>query len=275
MPLPAPKGEIKLENMQFTPPGAKHPILKGISLQVEPGVHVAVLGPSAAGKSTLVRAILGIYRPEKGSVRLDGAEIHHWDRRQLGTYIGYLPQDVELMDGTISENIARFGEIDPEKVVEAAKAAGIHEMILHLPDGYDTRLAGGHILSIGQRQRVGIARAVYGDPRVIVLDEPNSNLDQAGDAALANTLMNLKKKGITVIVVTHRPNILGHVDKILLLVDGQSAFFGPRDEGLALLTQGAQRPATPPQQPAPAAPAPQPQPVKTTTMGTIASGPFR
>jgi ATP-binding cassette subfamily C protein EexD len=247
MPLPAPRGQIALDNVFVTPAGAKHPILKGITMLVEPGMQVAILGPSAAGKSTLVRAILGIYRPEKGSVRLDGAEIHHWDRTQLGAYIGYMPQDVELLDGSIGENIARFGVIDPDKVVEAAQAAGIHEMILHFPEGYDTRLAGhGHLLSAGQRQRVGIARAVYGDPKVIVLDEPNSNLDQAGDMAFAKTLSVLKQKGISVIVVTHRPNILSQVDKILLLLDGQVAFYKPRDEGLALLTQGPQKPAAPP-----------------------------
>ena len=243
MRLPAPKGEIRLENVFFTPAGSKHPILKEINLLIEPGAHVGVLGPSAAGKSTLVRALLGIYLPEKGSVRLDGSEIHHWDRAQLGTYVGYLPQDVELIDGTISENIARFGEIDAEKVVAAAQAAGIHEMIQHLPDGYDTRLAGGaHVLSAGQRQRVGIARAVYGDPRVVVLDEPNSNLDQIGDQALAATLASLKRKGCSVVVVTHRPNILVQVDRILLLVGGQVAFYGPRDQGLAMLTQGQQPP---------------------------------
>ena len=256
MPLPAPKGAIRLENVSVTPAGAKHPILKDINLLIEPGTHIAVLGHSAAGKSTLARAILGIYRAEKGSVRLDGAEIHHWDRAQLGAYIGYLPQDVELLDGSISENIARFGVIDRAKVVEAAQMAGIHDMILHLPDGYETRLAGNaHVLSTGQRQRVGISRAVYGDPRVVLLDEPNSNLDQAGDVALANTLVSLKKKGTSVIVVTHRPNILSQVDRILLLAEGQVAFYGPRDEGLALLTGGARKPPAPPAAPAQPAPA--------------------
>lgn len=248
MPLPAPQGAIRLENMTFTPAGAKRPILKDLNLLIEPGTQLAVLGHSAAGKSTLARAILGIYRPEKGSVRLDGAEIHHWDRAQLGVHIGYLPQDVELLDGSISENIARFGAVDPEKVVAAAQMAGIHEMILQLPDGYETRLAGSaYVLSAGQRQRVGIARAVYGNPKVVVLDEPNSNLDQAGDIALANTLANLRKTAATVIVITHRPNILGQVDKILLLAEGQAAFYGPRDEGLAMLTGGGRKPAPAPQ----------------------------
>ncbi|MFM8330551.1 MAG: type I secretion system permease/ATPase, partial [Candidatus Methylumidiphilus sp.] len=257
MALPTPKGEIRLDNVVVTPKGAKHPILKGISMLLEPGMQVAVLGPSAAGKSTLVRAILGIYLPEKGSVRLDGAEIHHWDRAQLGEHVGYMPQDVELLDGTIGENIARFGVVDPDKVVAAAQAAGIHEMILHLPDGYDTRLAGnGHALSTGQRQRVGIARAVYGNPRVVILDEPNSNLDQAGEAALLATLASLRRNGASVIVVAHRTNILAQVDKILLLLDGQAAFYGPRDEGLALLTQATAKPAAPPAAP----PAPKPAP---------------
>ncbi len=242
MPLPAPKGEIRLDNVFITPVGTKHPILKGINLLVNPGMQVALIGPSAAGKSTLARAILGIYLPSSGAVRLDGAEIHHWDRSQLSAYIGYLPQDVELMDGTISENIARFGMIDPEKVVAAAQTAGIHEMILHLPEGYETRLVGnGQLLSVGQRQRVGIARAMYGDPRVIVLDEPNSNLDQAGEAALIDTLVNLKKKGATVIIITHRSNILSQVDKIAMLVNGQVAFYGPRDEALALLAKSPQK----------------------------------
>jgi ATP-binding cassette subfamily C protein EexD len=248
MTLPAPKGEIRLDNVSIAPGGIQHPILKGISLVIDPGMLVGLIGPSASGKSTLARAILGIYLPVTGSVRLDGTEIHHWDRAQLSTYVGYLPQDVELLDGTIRENIARFGEIDPEKVVAAAQAAGIHEMVQHLPDGYQTRLVGnGQLLSVGQRQRVGIARALYGEPKLIVLDEPNSNLDQAGEAALMVTLANLKKKGASVIIITHRPNILSLTDKIAMLVNGQLAFYGARDEALAKLFPPASpsKPTTP------------------------------
>ena len=245
MTLPAPKGEIRLDNVSIAPGGIQHPILKGISLVIDPGMLVGLIGPSASGKSTLARAILGIYLPVTGSVRLDGTEIHHWDRAQLSTYVGYLPQDVELLDGTISENIARFGEIDPEKVVAAAQAAGIHEMVQHLPDGYQTRLVGnGQLLSVGQRQRVGIARALYGEPKLIVLDEPNSNLDQAGEAALMVTLANLKKKGASVVTITHRPNILSLTDKIAMLVNGQLAFYGARDEALAKLFPSASPPKT-------------------------------
>ncbi len=252
LPLPMPKGEIRLDNVFITPLGAKHPILKDINLFIEPGTQVAVLGPSAAGKSTLARTILGIYRPEKGSIRMDGADIHNWERGQKGAFLGYMPQDVELLDGTISENIARFGEIDAEKIVEAAQMAGIHEMILHLPEGYETRIVGsGYLLSAGQRQRVGIARAVYGNPRVVVLDEPNSNLDQAGEAALMATLASLRRKGASVLIVAHRTNIISQVDKILVMVEGQVAFFGPRDEGLSLLGQVA---GNPPPQAAPKAP---------------------
>jgi len=239
--LPAPRGEILLENAVITPPGAAEPVIKGIGLLIKAGDSVAVIGPSAAGKSTLVRAILGIYPPLRGAVRLDGAEIQHWDREQLGEHIGYLPQDVELLDGTVNENIARFGEVDAEQVVAAARATGIHDMVLHLADGYETRLAGtGGALSAGQQQRVALARALYGNPQVIVLDEPNSNLDQAGDAALLATLAGLKQSGRTVIVVTHRTNVLNQVDKILMLVNGQVAMYGPRDEVLKALSQQAQ-----------------------------------
>ncbi len=265
MALPAPLGRITLEQLVVAPPGAQEPVIKGVSLAIEPGTQLAVIGPSAAGKSTLIRAILGLYRPARGCVRLDGAEIQQWDRRQLGQYIGYLPQDVELLDGTVSENIARFGEIDPEKVVAAAKAAGIHEMILRLPEGYDTRLlGGGGILSAGQQQRLGIARALHGDPRIVILDEPNSNLDQAGDAALLATLAELKRQGRTVIVVTHRGNMLGQVDRILMLADGQVALNGPRDDVLAALAQ--------PQKPAAAQPR-SASPVAATRIGPVAAPP--
>jgi ATP-binding cassette subfamily C protein EexD len=252
MRLPEPMGEIHLENAVIVPPGAQEAVIKGINLVIKPGDSVAIIGPSAAGKSTLVRAILGIYPPARGAVRLDGAEIAHWSREQLGEHIGYLPQDVELLDGSVNENIARFGEIDPDKVVAAAQATGIHEMVLHMPDGYDTRLAGnGGILSAGQQQRLGLARALYGNPQVIVLDEPNSNLDQAGDAAFLATLAALKQSGRTVIVVTHRNNVLNQVDKILMLMDGQVAMYGPRDDVLKALAQGHQKAQAP--QPIPAA----------------------
>jgi ATP-binding cassette subfamily C protein EexD len=243
MPLPALKGEIRLEKCVIVPPGAQTPIIKGISFTLEPGDHVAIVGPSAAGKSTLARAILGIYQPIEGAVRLDGAEIKHWDRVQLGGFIGYLPQDVELLDGTISENIARFGEIDPEKVVAAAQNAGVHEMILRLQDGYDTKIEGrGYALSAGQRQRLGLARALYGEPRVLLLDEPNSNLDQEGDMALQRSLRLLKQTGRTVIIITHRTNILSQMDKILLLVQGEIVQYGPADQVLAALQQPVQKP---------------------------------
>jgi ABC-type protease/lipase transport system fused ATPase/permease subunit len=169
-------------------------------------------------------------------VRLDGAEIDQWDREALGRHIGYLPQDVELLDGTVSENIARFGSVDPEKVVAAAQAAGVHEMILRLPDGYDTRIV-GNTVSAGQRQRLGIARALYDDPQLIVLDEPNSNLDQDGDNALMTTLTNLHRLGRTVVLVTHRSNVLAVAEKILVLGDGQAAMYGDRDKVLAALQE--------------------------------------
>lgn len=242
MPLPAPKGELSVEKLMVTPPGAVAPVIRGISLLLEPGQQLAIIGPSAAGKSTLVRAMLGIYRPLTGTVRLDGAEIDQWDRETLGEHIGYLPQDVELLDGSIGENIARFGDIDAARVVVAAKAAGVHSMILRLPEGYDTQLI-GNVLSAGQRQRIGLARALYGDPQLVVLDEPNANLDQEGEAALARTLAELKQAGRTVVVITHRKNILDLADKILLMGEGQIALYGARDKVLATLAQAAEQEA--------------------------------
>jgi ATP-binding cassette subfamily C protein EexD len=236
MPLPAPTGQMSLENVAVMPPGTKKPIIAGINMLVEAGHHVAIIGPSAAGKSTLLRAMLGIYPLASGSVRLDGAEMSQWHRDTLGQHIGYLPQDVELLDGSISENIGRFGEIEPEQVVEAAKRAGIHDMLLRLPEGYDTVIQGqGTQLSAGQRQRLGLARALYGSPRIIVLDEPNSNLDQEGEVALARALAGLRQTGSTVIVVTHRPNLLSQVDTIAFIRAGQLAAYGPRDEVLKAL----------------------------------------
>lgn len=237
MSLPPPKGEVRFEHATVMPVGAKVPILKNIDLTIEPGTSVAVIGPSAAGKSTLVRAILGLHPTVHGSIRLDGAEISHWNREELGHHIGYLPQDVELLEGTVADNIARFGQIDPREVIAAATAAGVHEMILQLPDGYKTEI-GGNTLSAGQRQRIGLARALYGSPQLVVLDEPNSNLDTLGDRALAKAIKALKKQGSTVIVVTHRNNILELVDKILVLNNGELVAYDHGDNVKALLSGG-------------------------------------
>lgn len=238
MTLPAPTGLIKFEEAHVVPPGAKVPALKGISLAIERGDLLGVIGSSGAGKSTFARAVLGIWPTASGKIRLDGAEISVWNRDELGPYIGYLPQDIELFEGTISENIARFGEIDPEKVVNAAKMADVHELILRLPEGYNTIIgASGGTLSGGQRQRIGLARALYGDPVVVVLDEPNSNLDEQGELALGNALQRLKQKQVTVILISHRHAALSKVDKLLILSDGQLAVYGPRDQVISHLQQ--------------------------------------
>lgn len=247
MPLPPPKGELRMDKVVVIPPGAESPVLKSVNLTVEPGQLVAIVGPSAAGKSTLIRAMLGIYQPVSGSVRLDSAEIDQWERENLGRHIGYLPQDVELLDGTVCENIARFDEVDPELVVQAAQAVGIHEMILRLPQGYETVLSGqASQLSAGQQQRLGLARALYGNPQLIVLDEPNSNLDEAGDKALLSMLDDLKQQKRTVVIVTHRSNVLTQVDLIALMVDGQVVRCGPPALMLAVMQTpaGAPRPIT-------------------------------
>jgi ATP-binding cassette subfamily C protein EexD len=212
-----------------------------LSLSIDGGDIVGVLGPSGAGKSTLSRALLGVWPTSSGKIRLDGADVFAWDRDELGPYIGYLPQDIELFEGTISENIARFGEIDPDKVVAAAQMAGVHDLILRLPEGYDTIIgATGGVLSGGQRQRVGLARALYGNPVLVILDEPNSNLDEQGELALANALRHLKQNQATVIVVTHRNNILSQVDKLLILEDGALVVYGPKDLVIAHLQAKAQ-----------------------------------
>lgn len=231
MPLPRPAGNITLENVMAAAPGSRNPILKGVSLAIEAGDVVAVIGPSASGKSTLSRLLVGVWPAMSGAVRLDGADIYQWNKDELGPHLGYLPQDIELFQGTVAENIARFGDIDSEKVIDAATKAGVHELILRLPQGYDTPLAdAGASLSGGQRQRIALARALYGDPAVIVLDEPNSNLDDQGELALANTIKGLKEAGKTVVLVTHRVGTLAVADKILLLQDGIVKAYGPRDQ---------------------------------------------
>lgn len=240
MSLPAPKGLVTADNIMVAPPGTKSPVVKGVTFKVEPGEMVGVIGPSAAGKSTLARAILGIWPTLGGKIRLDGADIFNWKRDELGPHIGYLPQDIELFEGSISENIARFGEVDSGAVVKAAQMAGVHEMILRLPEGYDTVIgATGGALSGGQRQRIGLARAIYGSPKLIILDEPNSNLDDQGEAALAVALQNMKATGATVFIITHRASVLSQVEKLMVMRDGALAMFGPRDQVLAELNKAS------------------------------------
>lgn len=242
MSLPAPEGNLTVEQVSVVPPSSRSIVVRGVSFALTPGEAVGIVGPSASGKSTLARAILGIWPTYNGKVRLDGADIAAWDREELGPYIGYLPQDIELFDGTIAENISRFGEANAERIVEAAKLAGVHEMILQLPNGYDTIIGStGGILSGGQRQRIGLARAVYGSPKLMVLDEPNSNLDDAGEKELVEALIRIKAQGCTIIVITHRTLVLQCVDKILVMKDGAAVSYGPRDQVLgALLGQSAQ-----------------------------------
>lgn len=240
MRLPPPEGHVRVENLMVAAPGSQTPILKNISFAAAAGSVVGIIGPSASGKSTLARALLGVWQPQHGVVRLDGADIRQWDKLNLGPYLGYLPQDVELFEGSISENIARFGEVDSTKVVAAARAAGLHELILQLPAGYDTAIGSqGVNLSGGQRQRVGLARALYGEPRLVVLDEPNANLDEAGERALAQAILHLKSSGATVFIITHRSSILAQLDWLLLLRAGTLALYGPREKVLAQLGQGS------------------------------------
>jgi PrtD family type I secretion system ABC transporter len=242
MSLPAPKGEVVVEGVVLTPPGGSVPVLRGVSFAIPAGTVVGVIGPSGSGKSTLARALVGVWTPQAGKVRLDGADVAAWDKAELGPYLGYLPQDIELFDGTIAENIARFGPIEAPLVVAAAQAAGVHEMILRFPQGYDTPIGpGGAVLSGGQRQRVGLARALYGQARLIVLDEPNSNLDDVGEAALVQALLRLKAQGKTVVVITHRTSVLAAVDRLLVMRDGTVQAYGPRDEVLAALQRAAQQ----------------------------------
>ncbi|MFJ1300409.1 type I secretion system permease/ATPase [Pseudomonadota bacterium AL_CKDN230030165-1A_HGKHYDSX7] len=234
--LPRPRGELSFDNVFATAPGAKQAILKGLSFKVAPGEVVGVIGPSASGKSTLARLVVGVWPAQAGHVRLDGADVYLWNKDELGPHIGYLPQDIELFEGTIAENIARFGEPDAAKVIKAAQLAGVHDMILRLPKGYDTHLGmDGTSLSGGQRQRVALARAVYGDPALIVLDEPNSNLDDQGEAALINSVRQLKQLGATVLLVTHRMNILNAVDKLMVVRDGVMVMYGARETVLDTL----------------------------------------
>jgi ATP-binding cassette subfamily C protein/ATP-binding cassette subfamily C protein EexD len=227
--LPAPTGNLTVEQLIVAPPGSRTPLIQGVSFAVKPGEAIAVVGPSGAGKSSLVRALVGVWQPLSGAIRLDGAELQHWDQDDLGRHLGYLPQSVELFAGTIAENIARFQEgVDAEEVINAAKLARAHQMIQNLPDGYDTQIGvGGRQISGGQRQRVGLARAIFGSPALIILDEPNSNLDSEGEEALAQAIAELKAQGKAIIVVSHKMSLVALADKTLVLAEGRMRAFGP------------------------------------------------
>lgn len=240
----APGGAVRLHQVVASAPGRMEPILKGVDLQAAMGSVTVVLGPSGSGKSTLARVLMGIWPDVAGEVLLDERPLADWDRNELGPHVGYLPQDVELFDGTIAENIARFGVIDSGKVIAAARSAGLHEMILRFPKGYDTPMGeAGSLLSGGQRQRVGLARALYGNPSLVVLDEPNANLDDAGEIALMQAVREFKAKGRTVFLITHRPGAIGVADQVVVLNDGRVQMQGPRDAVLAQLQSQRQAPA--------------------------------
>lgn len=247
MMLPAPKGQLAVEAITAAPPGGQVAILKNVSFALEVGDIMGLIGPSGSGKSTLARLLVGVWPAAMGKVRLDGADIYQWNKDELGPNIGYLPQDIELFAGSISDNIARFSLVDPEKVIKAAQMAGVHDMILRLPEGYNTLIGdGGAGLSGGQKQRIGLARALYGDPAFLVLDEPNSNLDDVGEVALTQAILQLKQAGKTVILISHRPNIIRVTNKLLMLRDGVVAAFGPTDEVLKALAQAqAKAPSAP------------------------------
>lgn len=243
MALPAPRGVLQVEQLMAGAPGSPGAIVRGVAFALQPGEVLAVVGPSASGKSTLARLLVGLWPAASGKVRLDGVDIFSWDKAELGPHVGYLPQGVELLEGTLAQNIARFGEVDMHKVRAAAQAVGVDALIESLPQGYETVVGpGGVRLSGGQRQRIGLARALYGAPTLIVLDEPNSNLDDEGDAALARAIAQASARGATVVVITHRTSVLGVAHKMLLIRDGVQQAFGPRDEVLAALQQAAVAP---------------------------------
>lgn len=242
MALPAPRGILQVESLVAGAPGSAGNILKGVGFALNQGEVLAVVGPSASGKTTLARLLTGLWPAVMGKVRLDGVDVYTWNKTELGPHVGYLPQGVELFDGTLADNIARFGIVEMHKVEAAARLVGLHDLIMALPKGYDSPVGReGAILSGGQRQRVGLARAIYGDPVFVVLDEPNSSLDEEGDAALADAVRFMKSRGTTFVVMTHRTSVLAVADKMLVLRDGQTQAFGPRDEVLAALQKAARQ----------------------------------
>lgn len=236
--LPRPQGRLSVEGLTYVPPLGSKPILRAVTFAIEPGEVLGIIGPSGAGKSTLSRHLVGVLAPSAGAVRLDGADVSSWIKTSLGQHIGYLPQDIELFADTVAVNISRFQEGEDREVILAARMADVHEMILRLPDGYDTQVGeGGAVLSGGYRQRIGLARAIFANPSLVVLDEPSSNLDAEGDAALADCILQLKKRGTTVVIVSHRPATIAVADKILVLKDGVAEMFGPRAEIMSRLTR--------------------------------------
>ena len=250
MELPPPAGKLTLEHVMFGFRSNSKVTIRDVSFTLEAGEFLGIVGPSASGKSTLARLMVGVWKPLQGIVRIDDADMSSWPSERLGQYIGYLPQDIELFAGNIAENIARLEEPNSEMVIKAAKMAGLHEIILQMPNGYDTQIGeGGAILSGGQRQRIGFARALYGTPKILVLDEPNANLDTAGEAALINSLVQLKQEGITTILITHNPNYLTHAGKLLIMQNGSVAAFGPKDWVLAQAQQKGQQQAQVKEQP--------------------------
>lgn len=250
MELPRPEGELVAERLVFVPPGADEPTLRGVSFDLAPGEVLGIIGPSAAGKSTLARLIAGTWTPTAGRVRLDGAEIGVWHDLRGSHHIGYLPQDIELFAGTVRDNIARLGDANPTAIIEAAKLVGLHEVIMRLPRGYNSEIGdAGLRLSGGQRQRIGLARAIFGLPRLVVLDEPNASLDHEGEEALYRAIATLKERGTTIIMIAHRPSALRLVDKLLVLQNGMVQAYGSRTEVIAMLNAG-RPPAVPMHQPA-------------------------
>lgn len=249
MTLPAPAGELQVNGLMAGAPNGGQMIIKNVEFTLEPGEVLVVVGPSASGKTTLARLLVGLWPASSGKVRLDGVDIASWDKSELGPHIGYLPQGVELLEGSLAENIARFGELQTDKIEAAAKAVGLHDFLIGLPKGYDSPVGReGTLLSGGQRQRVALARAIYGNPALVILDEPNSSLDEAGDAALASAIRQLKERGTTFVIMTHRTSVLAVADKMLVLRDGLMQAFGPRDEVLAALKEASEQSESRPSQ---------------------------